>query len=184
MEANTARYPALSALARDGDKPVLKSLRDYMVNFTDGETPMAANDNDPAFRVQNPETRIDGVQAEELILAMAEDDHMEVNPDYERTTRAYSTELHHERFERVKTAKASPAFSDRLPTEDAMLHSIYVQQVRRKLGRDADILDIAVSPTGTFREIGELLGFTGKYAERKGKAAVIDAANNFMKLTA
>lgn len=155
-----------------------------MVNFNDGDAPMAANDNDPAFRVQNPETRIDGVQAEELILSIAEDDHMKVNPDYKRTTRAYSAELHHERFERVKTAKASPAFSDRLPTEDAMLHRIHVKQVRERLGRDADILDIGVSPTGTFREIGELCGFTGKYAERAGKKALKQAAENFMKLVA
>lgn len=145
---------------------------------------MAANDNDPNYKIQNAETRVDGVDAMELIRSMAEDEHCARYPDYERTTTPYSKHLHEERFERVKYAKSSPAFSDRLPTEDAMLHSIHVRQIREKLGRDADILDIAVSPTGTLREVGELLGFTGKYAERKGKAAVIEAAKNFEKLVA
>jgi hypothetical protein len=184
QEAATANYPALSALARDGDKRVLKSIRDFMTTFTEEDAPMAANDNDPEFKIKNAETRIDGLSAEELILSMAEDENCERDPDFERTTKSYSKHLHEERFERVKYAKASPAFSDRLPTEDAMLHRIHVKQVREKLGRDAEILDIAASPNGTFREVGELLGFTGKYAERKGKAAVIEAAKNFEKLVA
>lgn len=145
---------------------------------------MAANDNDPDFNISNAETRVDSVDAMELIRSMAEDEHCERYPDYKRTTKPYNPSLHEERFERVKYAKATAANDNRLPGDDVMLHSIYVQQVRRKLGRDADILDIAVSPTGTFREIGELLGFTGKYAERKGKAAVIEAARNFEKLVA
>lgn len=160
------------------------ACRDFMTNFAEGDAPMAANDNDPDFKIQNPETRVDGVQAEELILSMAEDENCERNPEYERTTSPYSADLHQERFERVKHAKASAAFSDRLPNENTMLHRIHVKQVREKLGRDADVLDIAVSPTGTFRKIGEFLGYSGKYAERKGKAAVIEAAKKFEKLAA
>jgi hypothetical protein len=170
-------------MARDGDKPILKSIRDFMTNYNLEDVPMAANDNDPNFKIENPETRIDGVNAEELILSMAEDENCERNPDYVRSTQSYSAGLHEERFERVKTSMHSTQIDESLPTEEAMLHRIHVKQVREKLGRDADILDMAVGPY-TLRQIGEHLGYSGKYAERKGKAAVKEAANNFMKLVA
>lgn len=176
-------YPALSALARDDDKPALKSIRDWMIEYNEEDVPMAANDNDPAVKIENPETRIDAVDAMELIRSMAEDEHCQMYPDYERTTEPYSTSLHQERFERVKRGEKTALVDEGLPTEDAMLHRIHVKQVRAKLGRDAEILDMAVGPY-TFRDIGEFVGYTGKYAERKGKEAVKQAANNFMKLVA
>lgn len=154
-----------------------------MLEFNEGDAPMAANDNDPAVKVENPETRIDGISAEELILSMAEDENCQRNPDYVRSTTSYSTALHEERFERVKRGAKSALVDEGLPTEDAMLHRIHVKQVREKLGRDADILDMAVGPY-TFRDIGEFLGCAGKYAERRGKAAVKEAAKNFEKLVA
>lgn len=157
-----------------------------MVNYTEGDAPMAANDNDPEFKIQNPETRIDAVDAMEMVRSMAEDENCERNPAYERTTRSYSAELHEERFERVKYAKASAAFDDRLPTEDAMLHRIHVRQVREKLGRDAEVLDMAVSPRSTLRDVGRFVGATGSSdtLERAGKRAVKEAAKNFEKLAA
>lgn len=154
-----------------------------MIEFTDGDAAMAANDNDPNFKIENPETRIDGVSAEELILSMAEDENCERNPDYIRSTDSYSTDSHTERFERVKRGEKTALVDEGLPTEDAVLHRIHVRQIREKLGRDAEILDMAVGPY-TLRHIGEFVGYSGKYAERKGKAAVKQAADNFLKLTA
>jgi hypothetical protein len=174
-------YPTLSALARDDDKPVLKSIRDWMIEYNEEDVQMVANDNDPTVKIENPETRIDAVDAMELIRSMAEDEHCAMYPDYERTTESYSADSHGERFERVKRGEKTALVDEGLPTEDAMLHRIHVRQVRQKLGRDAEILDMAVGPY-TFRQIGEFAGYAGKYAERKGKEAVKQAAKNFEKL--
>ena len=55
--------------------------------------------------------------------------------------------------------------------------------VRLALAEKAWILDLAIGDT-TAREIGELLGATGKTAERRGIAAINDAIAEFQKIAA
>lgn len=57
------------------------------------------------------------------------------------------------------------------------------EYVRMRLGNKVWILDAAITDA-TAREIGELLGFTGKTAERHGISAINDAIAEFEKIAA
>lgn len=57
------------------------------------------------------------------------------------------------------------------------------QAVRMQLGEKVWILDAAITDA-TAREIGELMGFKGKTAERRGIAAISDAIAEFQKIAA
>lgn len=177
---NSKPFPILSALRREGDMFTLRSLRVWMDECDATPPPLAANDNNPEATPAIIETRIDAVSAEKLILSLEEDEKCKLDPIFKRTTRPYSRTMHEERFERVKSAgKTSPPLAD-IDAEAEMARYIDAMKMRKWLGSDSEVLDMAIGPY-TYREVGEYVGTLGSddTLERAGKSEVKDVAKLF-----
>ncbi|MGB3042467.1 MAG: hypothetical protein WBB98_04715 [Xanthobacteraceae bacterium] len=129
---------------------------------------MAANDNNLPDGYQI-DTHMEAMSAEALIAA------------YHAGT--YHIGMHEERFRRPRGPEVAPPSHEYEDPEDDVIRYIDRDDVRAEIGVNADILDMACDGS-TYREIGEYLGYDGKYAERKGKAAVKRAADLFIKVAA
>ncbi|QLF70179.1 hypothetical protein FE840_011870 [Peteryoungia desertarenae] len=81
-----------------------------------------------------------------------------------------------------KGTGTQPDIGDHAAAEE-LARNQHRQAVRLALGEKVWILDAAITDA-TAREIGELMGFTGKTAERRGIAAINDAIAAFEKIAA
>lgn len=179
-------YPILYAFKSEGDVATLKSLQLWTRDFHLELPQTAVNDNDPkATRPTEWEARVDAVDAMELIRSMAEDENCERNPNFKRSTPSYSTDLHNERFERVKHAsKSAPPLPEYVDAENETNRYIDAKKMREWLGCDADVLDMAVEPHVTFYDIGSHIGADADNAAEEGKREVREVAATFYERAA
>lgn len=178
-------YPILYSFKTEGDTATVKSLQLWTREFHLEPPQTAANDNDPNVGAYEWETHIDAEPAENLIRAMAEDENCERNPDFERSTPAYSADLHEERFERVKNAKKSaPPLLDYVDAEAETNRYIDAAKMRDWLGCDAEVMDMAVEPRVTFADVAEHLGLGGDDAAGEAKEEIRQVAATFYERAA
>lgn len=164
-------YPILYTFKSEGDVATVKSLQLWTRDFHLELPQTAVNDNDPtATRPTEWEARIDAVDAFELIRSMAEDENCERNPDFKRSTPSYNTNLHEERFDRVKHAKKSaPPLAEYIDAEAETNRYIDARKMRDWLGSDAEVLDMAVEPRVTFEDVGNHIGVDAAEAKQEVK---------------
>lgn len=158
--------PVVTALRRSNDFAVLDSVRKWMT--CNGAPVMAANDNSLPEGYQ-VECYMESASAEDLIAA------------YHAGT--YHAGLHEEKFRRPRGPKMPPPEHEYEDAQDEMTEYLDRDELRREMGENAVVLDMACDGS-TYRQIGEYFGHSGKYAERKGYAAVKSAAELFSRMAA
>lgn len=160
--------PVVTSLRRSKDFKTLDSVRKWM--HSNGEPVTAANDNSlpEGFQV---ECYMEAMSAEELIAA------------YEAGT--YHIGMHEEKFRRPRGPKTVMPVVEREDAQGEMTRYLDREELRRTLGDNAVVLDMACDGS-TYREIGEYLGFDGSTdtKERAGKRAVKEAAKLFWEMAA
>lgn len=178
-------YPILYTFKSEGDVATVKSLKLWVDDFHLEPPQTAVNDNNPSVEPYEWETRIDAVDAMDLIRSAAEDENCKRNSHFKRTTPSYSTDLHHERFDRVKRAsKSAPPPPDYVNAEAETNRYIDAVKMRSWLGCDADVLDLAVEPRVTFDDVAQHIGLQGDTAATEAKKEVKDIAATFYERAA
>ena len=164
---NRKPYPILSALRKEGDTFTLNAIGLWRLEYQDVPPQVAANDNDPETRPVEQESYRYELSAEELIAAYANG--------------SYSADLHGEtRKPQVKRIKKPMPLPPDVDAEDEMARYVDAVKMRKWLGSDAHILDMAIGQH-TYIDVGRHIGAVGsaKTAYRAGREEVKLVAKTF-----